>query len=111
MPDHGELWLRLDTHGLVPIRVDTTPSALDTEIAVFKSCAEAVQGKAESSNDDARGLAAAVSVIPTTRNESYLLRIRDLGEAGAFSIVATDGGLISGRVTDAISAAPLADAD
>jgi carboxypeptidase family protein len=104
---YSTLWLRLKpaAHGYT--RLDTTPTALDTEITLFGTACPASDADASTRNDDAYGLSAAVTIDASQGAGVRYARIRNLGRAGRVVASAETAGAILGRVTDARANVPI----
>lgn len=110
MPARGELWLHVEAAGSSALLIDTSATPLDTDIAVFVSCAQAQANAPRATSDDAFGLAARVLLDAPAPQRAYWLRVRNQGRAGEVAIIAGATGSIGGHVTEASGGAPLANA-
>lgn len=94
----AEVWLHVNVAPGHAVKVDSSLTALDTEISVFDACP--AHGEAPvSTSDDSFGLAAAVVLNPAGRDRAYWLRIRNLGRRGDLGLVAVTTGTISGTIS------------
>jgi protocatechuate 3,4-dioxygenase beta subunit len=98
----GEVWLRVAASSEHAIRIDTSVFPMDTEIAVFDSCAQTSESPRRLV-DDSFGLAAAVTLPVNTAAATQWLRVRNLGPSGEFGVTAGVGGSIRGHVSDSTS--------
>jgi len=101
----AQAWFRYEpaTSGHIVFR--TNSSGPDPALAVFRSCS--TDAKAITTNDDAVGLDALVTMV-THAHEPLYVRLSNSGAAGAIlSTVQDANATISGTVTDAVSGAPL----
>ena len=93
----AQMWVHVAAHD-TSLRVSTSASPLDTEIAVFERCEDAALTP-KKIIDDSFGVAATVG-LPASKHP-WLLRVRNLGSRGSISVVADDGATITGHVTAA----------
>jgi protocatechuate 3,4-dioxygenase beta subunit len=94
----AEVWLHVNVASGHAVKVDTSVTALDTEIAVFDACP--THGEAPvAASDDSFGLAAAVVLHSAGRDRTYWLRIRNLGRRGDLGVVADSTGTVSGTIS------------
>jgi len=100
------LWLRVAPSKEGYTRLDTTPTALDTEITLFGATCPASEAEATARNDDAFGLAAAIAMNYGTGVR--VARIRNLGGAGRVVARFDTQAAILGRITDERNGQPLA---
>ncbi len=102
------LWLRIAPAKQGYTRLDTAPTALDTEITLFGAACPASEAEAIQHDDDSRGLAAAVAIDARDGAEVRYARVRNLGRAGRVVARAQTAAAILGRITDQRTGQPLA---
>ena len=106
------LWVRIAPTDARFLRLDTLPTPLDTEIALFGATCPADESEAVARNDDALGLAAALTIDAQSERGVRLARIANLGGTGRAVARLQTAGAFVGRITDERDAHPLwADVD
>jgi carboxypeptidase family protein len=94
------LWLRIAPRDARFVRLDTMRTPLDTEITLFGHDCPASDADAVARNDDAFGLAAALTIDAQRTGGVRYARVRNLGRAGHAIARLTTAGAFIGRITD-----------